>query len=575
MFAPRVSAGALDTVWPVPPPGQLAFDGFASSDSGVAVRRFSSLYGVHAYHTKVPAEAIVGFIEAHSQPGDTVVDPFCGSGMTGVAAAMVGRNAVLNDLSPAAVHIAHNYTAPCDPRLFEMAVDRVLAEAGQRVEDLYATHHDGRDARVEYIVWSDARRCPGCGNEIVLWDVRDAGLRTITCPDCEATTAKTDMPVVGEKAVEVNLSAGGPHRVTRPATDEDLGPAVTLEALPWFPRTPFDASRPMWRRGHADLGITTVAGFYSHRNLAAMSLLWDAASRETDPRVREALRFSLTAIANRASRRYQWNAKRPTNVLGGTLYISSLRYEWNVLSLWPRKTRAIAKLLASQIAEPGQVTVLNGSATSLAIADESIDYCFTDPPFGAHIVYSDASLLWESWLDDLTDRASEAIIVRGGDQGKSIDDYGALLRESFREVRRVLKPTGRATVVFQASDPGTWSAVYQAAIDAGLHFADATTLDKGQPSFKQVKGRHAGELVAETDVVLTFSRQPLPTRSVEVIDVDQAVRRAFDAASNAQRRATAGAIFGDVNARLLRAGARPVGIRDVHASLERQVMVAA
>ena len=79
------------------------------------VTKASTTYRAHSYHTKVPPSAITPFIEAFTNPGDLVSDPFCGSGMTGVAALEVGRNALLSDLSPAAVHIARNYTAPCDP----------------------------------------------------------------------------------------------------------------------------------------------------------------------------------------------------------------------------------------------------------------------------------------------------------------------------------------------------------------------------------------------------------------------------------------------------------------------------
>ena len=438
------------------------------------------------------------------------------------------------------------------------------------VAGLYTTSHEGQAARIEYLVWSDVRQCGKCHAEIVLWDHRDDGLRMIVCPSCGHEAPKADLPVIGERAVEANLTASGRDRVIRDVVDEDLRPGLDRDCFPWFPTTPFDASRPMWRRGHEDLGITTVADFYSDRNLYALSLLWAAATAEPDERLRAALRFSLTAIANRASRRYQWNAKRPTNVLGGTLYISSLRYEWNVLSLWRRKTTAVAKLFGSGVAVPEAVTCINGSATALPLPDESIDYCFTDPPFGAHIVYSDVSLLWEAWLDDLTDRASEAIVVRAGDQSKSVDDYGDLLLGAFSEVRRVLKPEGRATVVFQASDPITWSAVYDAAINAGLHFADATTLNKGQPSFKQVKGRYEGEMVAETDVVLTFSRESSGGHSAPTIDLEEAVRSASASAALGKGRVSAGAIFADVNARLLRGAARPVGIHEVHDALEQQ-----
>lgn len=552
------------------PPGQLALDGLANSDAGITVQRSSSLYGVHAYHTKIPAEAISGFILANTQPSDTVLDLFCGSGMTGVAAGMSGRHAVLNDLSPAAVHIASNYCTPCDALAFEQAVACVLESVGDEVAALYSTQHDSREARIEYLVWSDVRRCSKCATDLVVWDCRDDGLRTIRCSACGHEATKADMAVVGERAVEANLSIGGRQRVVRDVIPSDLRPDLTRDALPWYPTTTFDAARPMWRRGHDDLGIRSVADFYSSRNLAALSLLWDAASADPDERLRSALRFSLTAITNRASRRYQWNAKRPTNVLGGTLYISSLRYEWNVLSLWKRKTRAVAKLFGSGVAVAGAVTVVQGSATALPLADESIDYCFTDPPFGSHIVYSDVSLLWEAWLDDLTDRSSEAIVVRAGDEPKTVNEYGDLLRDAFREVRRVLKPKGRATIVFQASDPETWSAVYEAAVSAGLHFADATTLDKGQPSFKQVKGRQSGEMVAETDVVLTFSREGTARHLAPVIDLEEAVRTASSAARAAQGGVNAGAIFADVNARLLRGSARPVGIRQVHDVLHRQ-----
>ena len=244
--------------------------------------------------------------------------------------------------------------------------------------------------------------------------------------------------------------------------------------------------------------------------------------------------------------------------------MSSLRYEWNVLSLWRRKTRAVTKLFASGASLPNAVTAHRGSATSLPIEDETIDYCFTDPPFGSHIVYSDVSLLWEAWLDDLTDRAAEAIVVRNGDHAKTVADYGDLLLASFSEIRRVLKPEGRATVVFQASDPDTWSAVYGAALGAGLSFSDATTLSKGQPSFKQIKGQRAGEMVAETDVVLTFERESVSRHGAPTIDLTEAVRAAVAAAQGSERAVSAGAIFGDVNARLLRGSAQPVGIREVH-----------
>lgn len=40
------------------------------------------------------------FISLHSQPGDVVLDPFCGSGSTGEAALSAGRNFIGIELDP-------------------------------------------------------------------------------------------------------------------------------------------------------------------------------------------------------------------------------------------------------------------------------------------------------------------------------------------------------------------------------------------------------------------------------------------------------------------------------------------
>jgi site-specific DNA-methyltransferase (adenine-specific) len=61
-------------------------------------------------HGGYPAEKPVGVSEIligqSSQPGDTVADPFMGSGSVGVAALKAGRRFFGNDLNPDAVRLA-------------------------------------------------------------------------------------------------------------------------------------------------------------------------------------------------------------------------------------------------------------------------------------------------------------------------------------------------------------------------------------------------------------------------------------------------------------------------------------
>jgi hypothetical protein len=467
----------------------------------------------------------------------------------------VGRYALLSDISPAAVHIAGNYCEPCDPAAFDAAVGGVLEAVGSEIDALYATEHDGGPATVEHVVWSDVRACPECSTTMLLWDHRHEGLRNLACPTCGHAGAKSAFAYAGEAPVEASVSL----RKTRSHVVRPVGPGDTRDVSRpsglWIPEVPFGAERPMWRRQHEDMGITDVAGFFSSRNLVAIALLWAAAAQESDARLRNALRFSITAIINRASRRYQWNAKRPTNVLGGTLYISSIRYEWNVMSLWRRKVAAVRRLFAQRPVDGG-IRVRQESATQLSLPDASIDYCFCDPPFGAHIVYSDSSLLWEAWLAELTDREQEAIVVRTGSHAKSIDVYGNLMRGSFEEIKRVLKPEALATVVFQATDTNVWAAVSDAARDAGLTIVGVATLDKGQPSFKQIKGRTAGERVAQTDVVMTFQKSDAPRPVHRAVPVEELIAAEIRDAGDGT--VSVGHLFSLVAAECLRQSVQPL-----------------
>lgn len=58
------------------------------------------------YPTQKPTELIRKLILNSSEPGDTVLDPFCGSGSTGVAALHEGRHFIGFDSSEVAVQLA-------------------------------------------------------------------------------------------------------------------------------------------------------------------------------------------------------------------------------------------------------------------------------------------------------------------------------------------------------------------------------------------------------------------------------------------------------------------------------------
>ena len=528
--------------------------------SEIRGRKGSIYYRAHSYHTKVPPEGIVGAIEHFTSPGSVVVDPFCGSGMTGIACLLSGRRGIISDLSPSAVHIARNYTAPADPEGVRAAGERILRSlSGTEAYLQSAPCRSCRaEARTEYAVWSDVFACPRCDSEIVFWEAgltedRQAIRTSVPCASCNGAWRKVELRWLRSIPVAISVACQGCGRRTHdPLSKAEQAQLVALDrrAIPeWYPTVAFEDTREMWRGQHRDQAISTSADFFTTRNLWALSCLWKRIGEIADGRTRDALRFVFTAIVNRASRRYQWHPKRPTNVLSSTLYIASLSYEFNVFSLFRRKLRAATALFESTAELQGRVDVHRGPAQDLSrIPDGSVDYIFTDPPFGSNIFYSDASFLWEAWLGEATETALETVVhrsMRRENGAKTLRDYEHLMARAFDEMGRILRPNAWASVMFHNSNDEVWSALQRSIDTSGFEVGAAVAFDKGQPSFKAVKGALAGERVPSFDLVLHLRRRmgasvPTPVgrgdRDVEKVLVDRL--RAHLAEAPPRRRTT-------------------------------------
>ncbi|MBF0155317.1 MAG: DNA methylase, partial [Magnetococcales bacterium] len=200
----------------------------------VSEGKTDALYKAHSYHTKVPHLAIIPSILHYTEPGDIVLDGFCGSGMTGVAAQFCGsapdrykqdleaiwkkeglgkpnwgtRRAILNDLSPAATFIAANYNLPFDVDAFAEAGRKLLDEVEWELGWMYETQHkDGRTGRIEYTVWSEVFRCPDCDGEVVfLNEALDEESKRVMgefpCPHCGVALTKPRMERIQETRMD-------------------------------------------------------------------------------------------------------------------------------------------------------------------------------------------------------------------------------------------------------------------------------------------------------------------------------------------------------------------------------------
>ena len=476
-----------------------------SSDT-IAAGKNTYVYDAHTYHTKVPPEGIQVLIEHYTEPGDTVLDPFCGSGMTGVAAAHTGRKALLSDLSPAAVFIAYNLNTPIRSDRYLEAVYSILELSAELESRLYATRcrECGESTEMLYMVWSYGLLCKHCDDEFVLWDVardekprvRDSKIRKeFECPNCGKWLVKRTLRRTHRYPVLVGYKccSGGAKETTAPPDDLDLNKLSEIEENNsrhdlWYPTNIFppgiNTQQPI------SAGITTVDKAYTPRALWAMAHLWKLASSWPDEEVRDKLLFTLTSLYRRVTLFSEfrfWGGSGNT----ANYNVPAIMNEQNVFRAFERKAKTISWYFDSvSDMRLGDVSVSTQSACALPqLPDESVDYVFTDPPFGGNINYSEMNFLWESWLGVYTDNSQEAIINRV--QKKGLDEYGDLLADSFAEVHRVLKDLGRLTVVFHNSSKQVWNALRNAIERAGFRVEGTQTFDKRHGTFKQFVSENA------------------------------------------------------------------------------------
>jgi len=484
--------------------------------SPIKAGKATAIYNAHTYHTKVPPQGIEPYIAHYTNPGDLVLDPFCGSGMTGVAALQQGRRVILNDLSPAAIHIAYNYCTPVDITALRQEFERIKEAVRDEFDWLYGTTCDrcGGLATIQYTVWSDVFECDRCGAEMTLWDLAfDKSSNSVSeefqCPSCRKTHRKRGLRWLRSDAVLINYECPQckPARSTHVPTLQDRQHINEINTLPipyWYPTTPFNEQDwEMWRGSHREYGISSVDKFYTKRNLWAYSRLWQEANARKDQRIRAEIKFILTSVSNYINKKQGYGTGG--GGVSGTLYIPSFVMEKNVEEVVFRKFH---KLLLSQFQmNYGPVFVRIGSSSDLnTIPGSSVDYIFTDPPFGSNIFYADCNLIWESWLGQFTDQSQEAVVHIKHKALSTLPDYSRLMTESFLEMYRLLKPGHWASVVFHNSDDRIWQAILDAIEAAGFELAEVNSFDKEQLSFKGIRGAKGLEKVTNKDIVLNLHK---------------------------------------------------------------------
>ncbi len=533
-------------------------------DEPLSASRSGPLYNAFPYPTKISPEAIALFIATHTKPGDTVLDTFAGSGTTGLASLLCSRptpymlarardlgldcawgprKAYLYELGVLGSFVSKALTHPPKPADFQKAAAALIAEAQQRLGDLYVTADpNGNPGTIRHVIWSDVIRCAVCAGETTFWRaaVRWAPLalnKMWNCPSCGTEASLESAQRVYEKEldvfgrsqelrkripVEVHGSTGA-KKWKRPAqpSDHELSRLLAGRELPSSAPDAEIVWGDLHRSGY-HRGISHLHHLYTPRNFLAISTCLEIAREYPEP-LRSSLELLVlsynAAHATLMTRVVIKTGQKDlalTSAQSGVLYVSSLPVEKNVLPGLARKARTLSAAFELVERAVGSVEVVNSTSEKLNILDESIDYVFTDPPFGGYIPYAELNQVSELWIGNVTDRRLETIVSRAA--GKTEESYRTSLTQVFSEIARVLKPQGSATVVFHSAHSAIWAALTNSFNEAGLSVERTSILDKMQASFKQV----VSGVSVKGDPLILLSKQfkkTVETTSAEVFDL--------------------------------------------------------
>lgn len=445
------------------------------------------------------------------------------------------RKSILCELSPIATFIAYNYNAPIDIVEFEGAAKQIIAEVEKECSWMYETQHliNGKvqydtdisrenrpiKGKIIYTVWSDVFICPECMREIIFWDMKvddkkEEVKEDLNCSHCDASLTKRNLdraletviddftgkivkrikqiPIFINYIVEDRIGKiKRKRRYIKKPDNTDLAIIRKVEdsKIPyWYPKNKMmfkgENWGDTWRAGY-HIGITHVHHFYTKRNLWILAAVFERIKNyySNNKRLMNFLIAWFTSSHSRLHKlnRYMPKHKRHVGPLSGTLYISSIQAEISPFYFLNYKLKT-----HSNIKSPfSQNIISTQSSTNLInIPDNSIEYIFTDPPFGGNLMYSELNFILEAWLRVFTNNKQEALVSEA--QEKGLNNYQNLMERCFREKFRILKPGRWITVEFHNSQNKVWMAIQEALMRAGFVIADVRTLDKKKGTTKQL-----------------------------------------------------------------------------------------
>lgn len=438
---------------------------------------------MHKYWGKKPSNNLKCLIEKYSEEGDIVLDPFSGYGVFCCEAFILNRNIISNDLNPIANFL--------NQQLLEKDVNISLLEK------------QWREIKSQFEPFN---------SKWYEWELEGKSVPLISI-----LRDKNNIPIKA-KCIYSGAKKAKIIDIPNDKIDKFLDYENGFKITDWYPKNRLiQNSRISAKEG------MTVADLFTKRTLACHARLFALIEKCSDGKEKELFKVAFTANLANCSKLVPPIKSRGEMAPGAWMtgfYIGETYLENNVLRYFENRLIKVIKgkkdylsrfgkngeLNFNQVQYNNTFTILNNDAKSLSIKPETVDYIFTDPPYGDAVPYFEQSIIWNSWLKFSPNYDEEIVISDSKERRKDNSKFEEDIYLAFSEIRRVLKPNKYFSLTYHSLSGLEWKAITNACIRNGFDLVDFQWLV--QKSFtprqlnrlKSIKG----------DVLVTFKKGDLP-----------------------------------------------------------------
>lgn len=438
-------------------PGQLSlFTDAEISTSNISrmknikAKSHPSHYLMHKYWGRKAHNVVADYIINYTEEGDVVLDPFMGSGIVPIEAIKHGRKGVGVDINPMSKFIAENTVLTVDLKEYKKIAKSIIADLEVELGCLYDSI------------------CPNCGQiakiEIAIWENDTLTTHRIKCVQDGIVVKKVD-----------RLDANNIVHI-----ESDFEKLVSEKKVDF----PTDKVLQYVKRS----GKESIDELFTSRALIILSKLKDKIINVADKKIRKLLLFTFTSMLANVSNMIPGDSEKATYKSGWVIskfWTPKVHTERNIFHCFNLRVNSIyrGKKELSEIDDSLINLFVQDSNNLENIEDESIDYIFTDPPYGESIAYLALSQFWNSWLKYDVDYDNEIII--DSYRNKGYTDFSDRIYKSFSEMYRVLKDRHYLSFTFHNRDLNVWKGVMDAVVKSGFQLIDITLQEQAVSSGTQ------------------------------------------------------------------------------------------